>query len=1030
MKKTGRKVISALLVLCLLFSAVPLLGGVFAETVAAADNGTLEGADGYGLGNVQFAQKKADDSEPQEPVPDPVQAPINVQRVDDLSEDFIHGVDVSSYLSVVQSGAKFYDEDGKEQNLFKIMSDAGINWVRLRVWNCPFPLDEDGQYKYVGADGVTEYKADQIETETRNENGFKEYFLADGTQVYRQVYGAGICDLDTAVQIGKLAKQYGMRVLIDFHYSDFWADPKKQAVPKQWEGMKLEEKKTALGKFTEESLTKLLEEGVDVGMVQVGNEINNGMAGESDFANVCELLKAGSAAVRKVSKEQGHEIMVAVHFTDPQSEGYQLGKAKELHDKGVDYDVFGTSYYPFWHGSPDQLTDSLKAIADTYNKKVMVAEISYAWTLEDGDGYANVVSGEDSSLELDYAIDPNGEGQAAAIRDAIAAVSAIGENGLGTFYWEPAWIPANVYDAEAEDADSALAANEKAWKLYGAGWGSIFAKEFDPEMAEDEKGGGTWDNQAYFDFEGHVLPSINVYKWVYTGAVGPVKVSTVSKASCTMNYGETPQLPAAVTVSLNNGETVQAAVTWKAEDIEMLKTADFGEYTISGSVNEFSYQDENGALKTEKAGTYQTSCTVTVTGQNYVVNGSFEDGDAGWELTNHAGEDVGWPQPEKNSSNAKSGSYYYKLWDEQPVDMQIDQTISSELPDGCYTLFAYYQGTGVGEIKDDTALYAVITYQDGTSKTLRSGIEIHNVWKDFYQARVSDIRIDDTVKSVRVGTRIAASPDKTSSLWITIDDVSLMRTGDLPKDDGKDDPSNTPSENIPSGNQPSGGQVSSGNSAAMEPEKISDAAAKITDAVQKSETTGKKTSVTIDMKNSDGTYASIAAKELLQTVKGKDVDVVLQMDGYSWTINGKNVTAAKDVDLAVTLNTKEIPQAKIDALMDGKKDTAIQLSLAYDGEFGFTAYLNLPLEKQYAGQFGNLYYYDKTGKLVWEASAKISTDGTISLPFQHASDYVIVIGENRAPETGDIETGALWLLLIASAGCIAAAGLRRRYSVR
>lgn len=747
--------------------ALRIAGG---DMVTITISGNLEAGEWYGIKNVVFAEKV-----------EAVEAPITVQKVEGLSEDFIHGVDVSSYLSVVESGAKYYDENGKEQNLFTILENAGVNYVRLRVWNCPFPLDENGDYKYVGEDGVTEYPASEIKEAGVDEYGFKQFQLkSDGTKVYRETYGAGICDVDTAAVIGKLATQHNMKVLIDFHYSDFWADPKKKTVPKTWKDMNLSQKQTALETFTKESLETLIKAGVDVGMVQIGNEINNGMAGETDSANVYALLKSGSKAVREVAKSQKKDILIAVHFTDPQSEGYQYGRAQELKDSGVDYDVFATSYYPFWHGSPEQLTENLQAIAKDFDKKVMVAEISYAWTMEDGDGYGNIVYSGAGDQTYNYPIDV--EGQATAVRDAIAAISAIGEKGLGTFYWEPAWIPVKAYDADAKNAKEVLAANEKAWKLNGSGWGTIFANEYDPEITDD-RNGGTWDNQAFFDFDGKVLPSINVYKWVYTGAEGPLKVSTVDTASCEMNYQAEPKLPTSVKVSFNDGSTKKVKVTWNAAEVEALKTAHFGMYMVNGSVGAFSYVTR-GETVSVPAGTWKTTCTVKVTGTNYVTNGSFEDNDgdgSGWTLVNYLGEDVGWPKVDKSSSNAYSGLYYYQGWENKALDFEIYQKVKkANLPDGNYTLFAYYQGTGAGEVAGASKLYAKVTYKDGSSKTYQDAVEIHNVWKDFYQAKVNNIIIDATVKSVQIGTRLAAtSANEDIGVWVVVDEISLMKIGEV-----------------------------------------------------------------------------------------------------------------------------------------------------------------------------------------------------------------------------------------------------------
>lgn len=731
------------------------------DSVVITIAGTMGASDWYGLKNVAFL-----------PYVEPVQASINVQQVEGLSKDFIHGVDVSSYLSLVQSGAKYYDAEGKEANLFDIMENAGINYVRLRVWNSPYPLDADGNKIYVEEDGTTTHKASEVTDTKTDAYGGKQYFLADGKEVYLETYGAGVCDVDTAAVIGKIATDHHMRVLIDFHYSDFWADPKKKTVPKTWKDMTLTDKAAALGTFTRESLTTLRDAGVDVGMVQIGNEINNGMAGESDSQNVYTLLKAGSEAVRSVSKD----ILIAVHFTDPQSEGYQLSRAKELEEAGVEYDAFGTSFYPFWHGDADGLYADLKEISDTYHKKVFVAEISYAWTMEDGDGYGNIVNDGAGDQTYNYTIDT--EGQAAAVRDAIAAVSKIGENGLGTFYWEPAWIPVKyAYKADGTKDDAIYKENRKLWTLHGSGWATLYANEYDPEVVDDDNG-GTWDNQAFFDFNGKVLDSINVYKWVYTGAKGPVKVATVEDTSCEMTYQSTPELPATVQVNLNNGTSLDVSVTWDAAQVEALKTADFGEYTIDGSLGEFTFEDNQATTKVD-AGEWKTTCTVTITGENYVTNGSFETGDdSGWTLTNYQGEDVGWPKVDSNSSNAKTGLYYYTAWCEGDIDFSIDQTISTNPSSGKYTLFAYYQGTGVKELYDRSKLYAKVTYKDGSEKVSEAAVEIHNVWKDFYLAKIDGIVINGNVSSVSVGTRLAGSAIETG-IWVVVDDISLMRTGDL-----------------------------------------------------------------------------------------------------------------------------------------------------------------------------------------------------------------------------------------------------------
>lgn len=755
------------------------------DTVTISISGPMEAkgtGDGewYGIHNIEFEAAPA------------VEADINVKKVPGLSKDFIHGVDVSTYLSEVQSGVKYKDENGIEKNMFEIFKDAGVNYVRFRVWNCPYRVDDDGKIFYVDEAGnehheneVTARKQWIISPDDASFQGagYDEYFLADGTQVYREGYGAGNCDIDAATEMGKIATYYGMKVLIDFHYSDFWADPAKMKSPKAWEGMTIEQKAAALSDYTKASLKQLKDAGVDVGMVQVGNEINGGMAGEKDWANVSKLLDAGTKAVRASDPN----IQIAIHYADPHKENYQTGKAKALNDANIDYDIFASSYYSFWHGSPENLTSVLKTIAETYNKKVMVAEVSYCTTTEDGDGAANVVNA--STSPLNYSIDAQGEGQAAAVRDAIAAVSAVGEAGIGTFYWEPAWVPVKNYAGAAADKKAeVLTYNIDKWEKYGSGWASKWSGPegggYDPGVVLDKSTHGSqWDNQAMFDFDGKALPSINVYKWVYTGTDGPVRVATVDTATYTMNYKDTPQLPAAVNVNLNNGEVVEnVAVTWDTAQVEALKTADFGEYTVNGSLAQFSYTSK-GETITVPAGQQKTTCAVTVTGTNLLPNGGFEDGETGWTAT--AGARF---KTTGAGGDAKEGTNFYDAWAENAAtDFRVMQTLSAdELTSGKYTLFGYYQGTNVGPLSDASGLTALVTYKNGKTMVYTGDIEIPGTWKVFYQAKVPNIVVNQNVASITVISRILYN-----SGWVVADDFNLMRTDDLTAAENTSEPSSS-----------------------------------------------------------------------------------------------------------------------------------------------------------------------------------------------------------------------------------------------
>ena len=232
------------------------------------------------------------------------EADIYIEPIPDISDDFIRGMDASSVLVNEKSGAVYYNYEGEVQDVFMTLAQSGVNYIRLRVWNDPY--DENG-------------------------NG----------------YGGGNNDVATAIELGQRATKYGMKVCIDFHYSDFWADPKRQYAPKAWEGMSADEKSDALYEFTRESLSEILDAGVNVGMVQIGNEVNNGMSGETQTPAVMKLLDAGSRAVREIAEKYEKEIQVALHYTNIEETDKINSIAADLQNYNIDYDIFALSYYPF-----------------------------------------------------------------------------------------------------------------------------------------------------------------------------------------------------------------------------------------------------------------------------------------------------------------------------------------------------------------------------------------------------------------------------------------------------------------------------------------------------------------------------------------------------------------------------------------------------------------------------------------------------------------------------------------------------------
>ena len=622
------------------------------------------------------------------PLPEgPEESTIFVEPVDGISDDFYRGMDASAVLALENSGVKYYNFDGEEQDVFMTLAQAGVNYIRLRVWNDPY--DENG-------------------------NG----------------YGGGNNDVATAIALGQRATKYGMKVCIDFHYSDFWADPKKQFVPKAWEGMDIEEKSDALYNFTLESLTQLLDAGVDVGMVQIGNEINNGMSGETDVANVRKLLTAGSKAVREAAANSGKEILVAVHYTNIDDMKKLDTLLTGLQVKEIDYDIVGLSFYPYWHGTIEDLKNAIIHIRDTYGKKVYVAENAYCYTAEDGDGSANSVEGTDDLAE---GYSASVQGQANEVRDVCAAASEAGAEGV--FYWEGTWIPVGPADAD----------NSNLWEKYGSGWASSYASGYDPKDAGQYYGGCSWDNQAMFDFTGHPLASLNVFKYLKYGATAPLAVDSIPAVTVACNIGTDPELPDTVSVIYNDRSEAQVPVIWNTDDVAAIDTENGGNFTVSGTL-------EDGT---------EVTAAVTVERINYVQNPSFEDADTSMWTVNDSGETDPTDYQVK-AADAHSGEVAFHFWSgSADMDFSIEQSFT-DLEPGTYELSAFSQG---GDLSDDASmeLYALV---DGRELTAPFKLTTYADWQN---PAIPEIKVTDG--SLTIGVRYKCNVNS----WGTLDDVTLYK---------------------------------------------------------------------------------------------------------------------------------------------------------------------------------------------------------------------------------------------------------------
>lgn len=335
----------------------------------------------------------------------------------------ILGVDVSSLKKSEDLGGIYKYADGTEADALQILKGHGVNYARLRVWVNP----------------------------------------ADGYH-----------DKNEILVMALRFKSLGIKLLVDFHYSDNWADPGKQNKPAAWKDLDFEQLKQAVYNHTFDVCSGLSNQGTPADMVQVGNEIQNGMlwpdGDAKHFDNLADLIKEGYRAVKDCSSA----TKVMLHIADGGDNKLARWWFDNITCREVPFDVIGISFYPFWHGSLAELQHNLNDISARYEKDVVVVETAYAFTEKDADGHPNIARSE-MAVE-GYPFTP--EGQHAMLRDVMSVVRDVpGGRGIGIFYWEPTWTA-----------------------VKGNGWNP-----------EDPESGNEWENQALFDYDNRALPALNAF---------------------------------------------------------------------------------------------------------------------------------------------------------------------------------------------------------------------------------------------------------------------------------------------------------------------------------------------------------------------------------------------------------------------------------------------------------------------------------------------------------------------------------------
>ena len=347
----------------------------------------------------------------------------NNEKVSERGILSVMGADISSLKKSEDKGGVYAYEDGSQADALKILKNHGMNYARIRVWlNSP-----------------------------------------DGYHGKSQL-----------LEMAKRLKQNNIKLLVDFHYSDSWADPGKQPKPAAWEHLDFEGLKKALYDHTYEVCMSLKDQGTPPDMVQVGNEITNGMLwpdGKNDnsFDALADLLKEGYRAVKDCSPD----TLLMLHVDNGGNNEMYRWWFDNITNQGVPFDLIGASYYPYWHGTLADLQNNLNDIAVRYNKDIIVVETAYAFTADDNDNYENIIRSEEVS---GYPFTP--EGQANMLADVMNVVRVVPNGrGLGVMWWDATWTA-----------------------VPGNGW--------DPSHPEF---GNNWENQALFDFQNRALPAMSLF---------------------------------------------------------------------------------------------------------------------------------------------------------------------------------------------------------------------------------------------------------------------------------------------------------------------------------------------------------------------------------------------------------------------------------------------------------------------------------------------------------------------------------------
>lgn len=326
-------------------------------------------------------------------------------------ESFISAVDISSYPEISNFNPIFYDLNGEQNGFLDILKVNGINTIRLRLWVNP----------------------------SNGYSGFQE-----------------------VKEFSRIVKNKGFKTWLSLHYSNTWADPSQQETPVQWQGISIDQLKDSVFNYT----NKIVNE-IQPNYIQIGNEINTGFLHpqghvSNNFQNFKDLIKTGIEAVRNSNSD----TEIILHFAGVEGSDWFFEQVSTF-----DYDIIGLSYYPIWHGkSLNNLKVKMQDLSEAHNKKILIAETAYPFTLDWNDWTNNIVGLEEQLILSDFPATNDGQRK---FVEQIRIITSEVQNGIGFCYWGGELI---------------------SWK------------------GNESTEASSWENQALFDFDNKALPVLREFE--------------------------------------------------------------------------------------------------------------------------------------------------------------------------------------------------------------------------------------------------------------------------------------------------------------------------------------------------------------------------------------------------------------------------------------------------------------------------------------------------------------------------------------